>query len=562
MRPLGKRLGDLLVEAGYITPEQLQKALERQEVTGQRPGKVLVELGYVTEQDIIQVLEFQLGIPHISLYKHSIDPEVARSIPYSIARRHQVLPIKRSGNKLTLAMVDPLNVVAIDEVRLLTEAEVEPVIATEEEINQAISWYFGVREQVDKVLKSLQEEQGVTTEDPVLDPEGLREIVEEAPIVQAVNSLFHQALQERASDIHLEVQGEEVRVRYRVDGILREVITLPHHIYAPILTRIKIMAGMDIAEKRLPQDGRIQIKVGDRDVDLRVSTLPTITGEKIAIRVLDKSSLLLRLNQLGFSKTNLEKFRRMIRRPYGIILVTGPTGSGKTTTLYATLQELNSTSLNIVTIEDPVEYRLEGINQVQINSRAGLTFASGLRAILRQDPNIIMVGEIRDGETADIAVRAALTGHLVLSTLHTNDAPGALTRLLSMGVEPYLVASAVIGVVAQRLVRLICPHCKTLYQVPPGARERLALGMGKEEPLTLYRGQGCPYCNRTGYRGRLAIHEVMPMNRDLEQLVLEKAPVETLRSMACKAGMISLQEDGFAKVREGLTTLEEVLRVA
>jgi type IV pilus assembly protein PilB len=505
--------------------------------------------------------EREPDLQQVNLYKYKIAPEIVKSIPFSVARRHQVVPIEKRGEKITLAMADPLNIVAIDEVSYLTGAEVEPVLASREEIAEIISWYYGVREQVEKVTRIFPEDEGITAEDINMTPGELKGMAEEAPVVQAVNSLFQQATRERASDIHLEVQENNVKIRYRIDGVLLEALTLPKNIYAPLLTRIKIMAGMDIAEKRLPQDGRIQIQLDDREVDMRVSTLPTITGEKVVIRLLDKKSLYWGLDELGFSQSNLDTFKNMIHRSHGLILVTGPTGAGKTTTLYAALQELDTASQNIITIEDPVEYRLEGINQVQINNRAGLTFARGLRSILRQDPNIIMVGEIRDRETVDIAVRAALTGHLVLSTLHTNDGAGALTRLLDMGIEPYLVASAVIGIVAQRLVRVLCPYCRIPEEIPSGARVRETLGIGPEEPLTLYGPSGCSYCNYTGYRGRTAITEVLVMSRELEKLVLEKAPREAIHTAAWKAGMLSLWEDGYARVRQGTTTLQEVMRV-
>ncbi|MFY9604416.1 MAG: GspE/PulE family protein, partial [bacterium] len=466
--------------------------------------------------------------PRINLYKYKLESDIVKSIPFSVAQRHQVVPIEKRGGKIVLAMADPLNIVAIDEVSYLTGAEVEPVLASREEIAEIISWYYGVREQVERVTRLLPEEEETAAAGMDMPPGELEGMAGEAPVIQAVNSLFQQAVRERASDIHLEVQENNVKVRYRIDGVLLEALTLPKNIYAPLLTRIKIMAGMDIAEKRLPQDGRIQVELDGREVDMRVSTLPTISGEKVVIRLLDKGSLHWGLDELGFSQANLATFRMMIHRSHGLILVTGPTGAGKTTTLYAALQELDTASQNIVTIEDPVEYHLEGINQVQINNRAGLTFARGLRSILRQDPNIIMVGEIRDRETADIAVRAALTGHLVLSTLHTNDGAGALTRLLDMGVEPYLVASAVMGVVAQRLVRVLCPHCRTVEEIPPGARVRDTLGVGPEDPLTLYRPAGCSYCNYIGYRGRIAITEVLVMTRELEKLVLDKAPREAI----------------------------------
>jgi type IV pilus assembly protein PilB len=549
----GKSLGDFLLATGYLLPEQLQEALAVQAHTGGSFVKILANLGYVTQEEIVKILEQNLGIAHVNLYRHNVAPEIVRSIPYSLAQKHQVVPIKKQGNKLTLAMVDPFNVLAMDEVRLLTGAEVEPVVAREDQVNQIINWYFGVQGQVERFR------QGFKQTNVDINGANLADIVERAPVVQAVNKLFEQAIQERASDIHFEIQEPDVRVRYRVDGFLQEIITIPQYIYAPILTRIKIMAGMDIAEKRLPQDGRIQLRVAGRPVDMRVSTLPTICGEKIMIRLLDKSNLITSLEQLGFSPANLIEFRRMIHRSYGLVLVTGPTGSGKTTTLYAALQELNSPKVNIVTIEDPVEYRLHGINQVQINTKIGLTFAKGLRSILRQDPNIIMIGEIRDRETADIAVRAALTGHLVFSTLHTDDASGALIRLLDMGVEPYLVASAVIGVVAQRLVPLLCVNCRRPYEVSARDHSRLVLGLKESE--VFYTSTGCPYCNHTGYRGRTSIHEIMVMNGKVEELILKKASREAFKDSVQKFGLVSLKEDGMTKVRQGLTSVEELFRV-
>ena len=501
-------------------------------------------------------------IPRVNLYEYNIDLDLLHSVPYSTVRRHRVIPIERKGDEITLGMVDPLNVIARDEIYLLTGARVRPVIIGEEEFNQILSWHFGVREEMDRVVEVFREEREAYMEDGILSPEDLRDIVAGAPVVQAVNSLFAQAAGEGASDIHLEIQEKNLRIRYRVDGVLLEALCLPGYVYAPILTRIKIMAGMDIAERRLPQDGRIRIQLGGKELDMRVSTLPTVMGEKMVIRLLDSASLPLHFDQLGFSQFNLQKFKNMIQRSHGMVLVTGPTGSGKTTTLYSALRELNVASHNIVTIEDPIEYRLRGVNQVQINTKAGLTFARGLRSILRQDPDIIMVGEIRDGETADIAVRSALTGHLILSTLHTNDATGALTRLLDMGVEPYLIASSVVGIIAQRLVRLICSHCRSPREIAPGDRVRVTLGVEDQAPLTLYRGQGCKHCNYTGYRGRMAIHEALIMDQELEQLILRKAPREALRTTARKAGLVSLLEDGFSKVLAGKTTLEEVLRVA
>ena len=438
-----KRLGDLLIDAGLINQEHLERALGVQKKTGERLGKVLINLGYMTEQYMIEVLEFQLGIPHVDLANMTINREVAASISVALAERYQVIPIKKEGKKLTLAMVDPTNFFAVDDVRMVTGCEIEPVLAAEQEIMRAIAATYGVKELVEKAVNKIR------PEDTVISAEIIA--ADDAPVISIVNSLISQAVKEKASDIHVEPQDKVLRVRFRIDGVLREVVTFPRHTHAAIVSRIKIMSDMDIAEKRLPQDGRIKVQEGGRDIDIRVSTLPTIVGEKVVMRILDKKAVILDINGLGFSIDNINRYRKLYSQSYGMILVTGPTGSGKTTTLYSTLTEINSPSKNIITVEDPVEYRLDGINQAQVNQKAGLTFATGLRSILRQDPNIVMVGEIRDAETADIAIRAALTGHLVFSTLHTNDAPGAITRLIDMGIEPFLVASSVLGVVAQRL---------------------------------------------------------------------------------------------------------------
>lgn len=560
MAPPKKRLGELLVESGLITQAQLQEALKAQKQSGERLGKALVNLGFVTEQDIINVLEFQLGISQVELYDMNLDPEVVKLVPENLVRRHKVMPIKRAPNLLTVAMVDPLNVVAIDDLRMATGCDIEPVISTEREIDQAIQRYYGMQNLLGDA--SFPEEAAASVE-----------LVEKfnldsdtggggAPVVRVVNSLIQQAVQARASDIHIEPMADRVRVRFRVDGMLRDVMNLPKGALPSVISRIKIMADMDIAEKRVPQDGRVQIKASNRQVDLRVSSLPTIFGEKIVIRILDKSAMLLRLDDLGFQEGILKRFRTLVRYSYGMILVTGPTGSGKTSTLYATINEINTADKNIITIEDPVEYVLEGINQIRVNVKAGLTFASGLRSILRQDPDVIMVGEIRDAETADIAIRAATTGHLVFSTLHTNDAAGSVTRLVDMGIEPFLVASSVIGVVAQRLVRKICPQCKTPYQVQAGAPERLFMGLEDDTPVTLFKGRGCRLCDNTGYRGRLAIQEVLSLSGPMRSLVLDKAPSEEIKKAAVSEGMVTLKEDGIHKALSGVTTIDEVMRVA
>ncbi len=554
MLPRRKRLGDLLIEAGLIQEQQLNKALEVQKRTGERLGKVLINLGYITEERIIEVLEFQLGVPHLDLMSLHVPREVAALIPVSLAERYQVVPVQKEGKIIKLAMVDPTNYYAIEDVRMVTGCEVQPVIASERSIMQIINQSFGVQDLVDKVVDKLR------PEDVALISE--LETADDAPIISIVNSIIAQAVKNRASDIHIEPLDKSLRIRFRIDGVLREISTFPKHIHPAILSRIKIMSSMDIAEKRLPQDGRIKIQEFGRDIDIRVSTLPTITGEKVVMRILDKQTVILNVTGLGVSKANLPKFRQLYSQSYGMVLVTGPTGSGKSTTLYSVLADVNAPGMNIITVEDPVEYRLEGINQVQVNQKAGLTFANGLRSILRQDPNVIMVGEVRDTDTADIAIRAALTGHLVFTTLHTNDASGAVTRLVDMGVEPFLVASSVLGVVAQRLVRTICSDCKQKYFLPPDAPERLFLGVEKDTQIELYRGTGCPRCDYTGYRGRMAIHEIMVVSPQLRDAINKRLSSDEIKVIAMQEGMTTMKQDGIDKVFQGLTTIEEVIRVA
>lgn len=549
-----KRLGDLLIETGLLTTEQLDKALGIQKKTGERLGRVLINVGYITEEKMIEVLEFQLGIPHLDLSAATVDREMAAIIPLSMAERYQVIPVKKEGKKLTLAMADPTNIFAIDDIRMASGCEIEPVIAAEKEIKRLINQSYGVQEMVEKAVSKI-------AKDEIKEAE-LETVADDAPVVSIVNSLISQAIKDKASDIHIEPLEARVRVRYRIDGVLREIIDFPKSTQPAIVSRIKIMSEMDIAEKRIPQDGRIKVTETDREVDLRVSTLPTILGEKVVMRILDKKSILLSIKSLGLTEENMVRYTRLYQQSYGMILVTGPTGSGKTTTLYSTLTEVNSPGKNIITVEDPVEYRLDGINQVQVNPKAGLSFAEGLRSILRQDPNIVMVGEIRDGETADIAIRAALTGHLVLSTLHTNDAAGAISRLADMGVEPFLVASSVLGVVAQRLVRLICPNCKTVYNPPPDSPIRDFLEIGSDDEIALYKGDGCPQCNQTGYRGRLPIHEVLPITREIREAINRRCSSDEIAVIAKTQGMKSMRDDGVAKALDGLTSIEEVMRVA
>jgi len=554
--PYKKRLGDLLVDLGVISEEQLHEALQIQKKTGSKLGKILIDKGFITPEELIEVLEFQLGIPHVNLEKYFVDPEAVKTIPESLAKRLKAIPIKKEDGKLLVAMSDPLDLFAIDDIKMTTGFEVQPVIASEEDIDKVINKFYGLKESIEKAVEEVLPD--FYEEDFNLQTNEF-ETSAEAPVAQLVNDLIEQAIKETASDIHIEPQEDGLRVRYRVDGHLYEKTKLPKRLHTTLIARIKIMASMDIAEKRLPQDGKIKFITDKKDIDLRISTLPTVYGEKAVIRILDRRSILLDINELGFSEDNVKALRSIIKAPHGMILVTGPTGSGKTTTLYSILNEINSVEKNIITLEDPVEYSLRGINQVQINPRAGLTFASGLRSILRQDPNVIMVGEIRDTETVKIAVRAALTGHLVLSTLHTNDAASAVTRLIEMGVEPFLVASSVIGVIAQRLVRKICENCKQQYILED--KEASMFFGESNSKIKLYKGKGCRFCNNTGYKGRTAVGEVMRITPAHSELINKKASSDQLKKFSIKQGMNTLKEEGLKLVKNGITTLEEFMRV-
>ncbi|MEW6696440.1 MAG: GspE/PulE family protein [Bacillota bacterium] len=554
-----KRLGDLLVDSKVITEEQLKDALTAQKQTGQRLGQALVNLGFVREQDILNALEMQLGIPKISL-TNRIDPILFKSLPEAIIRRHRIVPVRREGNRIIVAMFDPLNVVALDDIRLATGCDVDPVIASQGEIDAAIQKVFGLSF-VQDAFGAVQSEEDSSLTNQTLsfgDETG----TEDSPVVRLVNTVIRQAINDKASDIHIEPLKEQVRVRFRIDGLLHESSVLPKSALSSLVTRLKILANLDIAEKRLPQDGRFQIRYGKKEVDLRVSTLPTVFGEKVVMRLLSKSTNILKIDQLGFEQRNLQVFSSVIRHSYGMILITGPTGSGKTTTLYAVVNELNNKERNIVTIEDPVEYVMPGVNQTQVNNKAGMTFAAGLRSILRQDPDIIMIGEIRDAETAAIAVKAATTGHLVLSTLHTNDAAGAVTRLIDMGVEPFLVASSAVGVICQRLVRLLCPDCKEAYTPAPDSTEREFLGIPAHQPVTLYRAGNCSKCNHIGYRGRTTIEEVLPISNTIRQMAKQRASEQEIKAQARDEGMITMREDGINKALRGITSVKEIMRVA
>lgn len=560
-----QKFGDLLVQTGQITTEQLEEALAEHRKTKERLGTVLVKKGYINEQRLIETLEFQLGIPHVILSKRKIDPDIMAMVPEHVAKKYHVFPVEKQGKRLVLAMLDPTDVYALDELRLTLNYEIQPVIVSEEDMNEAFSRYFGISGSVKEVFKDLD----VQIEEETVEEQGSAELeamVEDAPIVRLVNLLITQAVKERASDIHLEPTERELVIRYRVDGRLKKIMTSPKNTQAAIISRIKIISGMNIAEKRVPQDGRIQMRVDGIPIDLRVSCIPVVFGEKVVMRILFKNNVLAKMESLGFLSDTLERFRSIYKQPHGIILVTGPTGSGKSTTLSSVLNELNSPEENIMTVEDPVEYQITGINQVQVNVKAGLTFAMALRSFLRQDPDIIMVGEIRDGETAQIATQAALTGHLVLSTLHTNDAPSSITRLIDMKIEPFLVASTVIGILAQRLVRGVCPDCKKTYNLTPDHIYydivRQNLPDTPPDKLIFYKGEGCRRCNGKGYAKRLAIHEVLLVNQDLRSLISKNVPSGEIKELAIKNGMRTLFQDGLLKALDGRTTLEEIVRIA
>jgi len=550
-----KRLGELLIDSHFITRNQLEDAIKEQKKSGKKLGEILVELGYISSDVLIQVLEFQLGVPHVKLNNYLFNPQLAVYIPEHIAKKYNVVALEKKDDKLLVAMSDPSNIVALDDIEITSGLKVEPRIATNEEISRAITQVYSLGdEDTTEIIDSLGDYQA--DEEPELDE--LKQMVEDAPIVRLTNHIISQALQMHASDIHIEPQEKDVRVRYRIDGVLSEILTTPKRTQAALISRIKIIADLDITKRRIPQDGRIGITVGDMKVDLRVSTLPTVFGEKVVIRLLTKDSNLINLDSLGFSESNLANFKRLIETPHGILLVTGPTGSGKSTTLSAAMNYLNSPKKNIVTIEDPVEYQIHGVNQIQANHKVGLDFASALRSILRQDPDIVMVGEIRDEETARIAVRAALTGHLVLSTLHTNDAASSITRLIDMGIEPYLVASTVIGIVAQRLIRRLCRSCKEKYE--PGDEERLVLGEIQESDR-YYKPMRCQRCNSTGYKGRIAVHEVLVVDNKIKELVVKRANEPEINEYCVQNGMTTLVGDGIAKFKQGITSYEELVRV-
>ena len=595
---MSAKLGEILVRENLISPQNLREALDYQREHGGRLGYNLVKLGLVTDDMITAVLSRQYGIPSVNLDLFYIDDTVLRLIPQEAAQKYSVLPLSRVGATLTLAMVDPTNVFAMDDIKFMTGLNVEPVVVAEASIQQAIAKYYGTSREIELAIS--QDETiyegvaakglnggGITNADLVsldsldfdhdrtedvevvedneeIDLSTLSRMSEDAPVVRLVNVLLVDALRRGASDIHIEPYEKELRIRFRIDGVLYDVMRPPLKLRDALISRVKIMAKLDISEKRLPQDGRIKIKVKvdarSRELDFRVSTLPTLFGEKVVLRLLDKENLMLDMTKLGFEPESLVKFQRNIVKPYGMVLVTGPTGSGKTNTLYSAIQSLNTTETNIMTAEDPVEFNLVGINQVQMKEQIGLNFAAALRAFLRQDPNIILVGEIRDFETAEIAIKAALTGHLVLSTLHTNDAPSTISRLMNMGIEPFLVATSVNLIQAQRLIRRVCKDCKREHPTPPEALIEVGFSAEEASKIKTYKGKGCPTCNNTGYKGRIGLYEVMEVTDELRELILIGASSLELRKKAIEDGMITLRESGLHKIRSGLTSLEEVVR--
>jgi len=556
-----KKLGDILVEAGLISSAQLKDVLSMQKESGKKIGELLIDLGYLTSKSMIEVLEFQLGIPYVNLAVYPVEAQTVRAIPENMARKYEIVPIKFENNTLTVAVSDPTNDNALDDVRIYTGLEVQPVMADADQIKNLIARHFGSQRAIEAVeefnkANSMSARSQVAA---VIEAEAAQD-VNESPAVKLINILIEQASQSGASDIHIEPQNRKVRIRFRIDGQLQDIMQPDIEILPAIVSRIKVVAGMNIAEKRIPQDGRITYKMGQKVIDMRISVLPAIFGEKVVIRLISKETFDIPKEKLGFLPENLATFGSILKNPHGIVLVTGPTGSGKTTTLYTALKELNQDNVNIVTVEDPVESTIEGITQVAVNNKAGLNFANALRSILRQDPDIILIGEIRDAETAEIAVRAAITGHLVLSTLHTNNASSSVARLIDMGIQPFLVSTSLVGILAQRLVRRICSNCKTSYT--PSAEQIELFDTSNKDDLIFYKGKGCEVCKGTGYKGRLAVHEVMKIGSELRQGIYNGESADKLNDIAIKSGMISLRENCKRLVLEGVTTFEEMVRVA
>jgi len=564
------KLGEMLIKAGLVSQEQLEEALGAQRKTGEKLGYVLVNLGHVREDDITQLLSEQYGVPSINLRHFEIDESVINLIPSEVAQKYLVVPVNRTGATLTIAMADPTNVFAMDDIKFMTGYNVEPVVASEMAIREAIENYYGsahsleLKKVMDQMASEETEALEVLEEEEEMDVAALEAATEEAPVVKLVNIFLTDSIKKEASDIHLEPYEKDLRVRFRIDGVLYEIMHPPMKLKDAITSRLKIMAKLDISEKRLPQDGRIKVKIKlqgkIKEMDYRVSVLPTLFGEKIVMRLLDKDNLVLDMTRLGFEPESLAKFERQILKPYGMVLVTGPTGSGKTNTLYSSMYRVNTPETNIMTAEDPVEFNLHGINQVQMKEQIGLNFATALRAFLRQDPNIVLVGEIRDFETAEVAVKAALTGHLVLSTLHTNDAPSTINRLMNMGIEPFLVSTSVNLICAQRLVRRICKECTEPIQMPTQALVDIGYTVEEAPKIQLYKGRGCPNCNNTGYRGRVGLFEVMEISEEIRELILSGASAIELRRKSIEEGMITLRASGLHKIRAGATSVEEVVR--
>ncbi|MDI9613576.1 MAG: type IV-A pilus assembly ATPase PilB [Acidobacteriota bacterium] len=571
---MATRIGDLLIQENLLTQEQLNVALKHQRDNGGRLGSILIQLGYVDDDDITALLSRKYGVPSINLTYFEIDPSVIKLIPMEVAQKYMVIPLSRVGNTLTVASTDPTNVFAMDDIKFMTGFNVEPVVATEASVLEALEKYYGTAHSIE--LKKVYEAIAQGDQDGLelnLDAGGDEEEVsidqlqrssEDAPIIKLVNLILSESIKRGASDIHIEPYEKDFRVRFRIDGILYNMMNPPLKLRDAITSRVKIMAKMDISEKRLPQDGRIKIRTSSggrkKEIDYRVSSLPTLFGEKIVLRILDKDVLPLDMSILGFEQCSLQKIEAAIAKPYGMVLVTGPTGSGKTSTLYAALNRLNTPETNIMTAEDPVEYNFKGINQVQIREQIGLTFAAALRSFLRQDPNIILVGEIRDFETTEIAIKAALTGHLVLSSIHTNDAPSTISRLLNMGIEPFLVATSVHLICAQRLIRKICPDCRTEVKTPVPALIKAGFSAEEAETLQTFKGEGCKTCNDTGYKGRVGMYEVMEISEAIQELILVGASAREIRHKAVEEGMLTLRQSGLEKIRAGMTTLDEVLR--
>ena len=564
---MNPRLLELLVKENLLTTDQAQKAMVEQRKTNERLGSVLKRLGYMSDEDLLDFLSRKYGIPVINLQRVEVTEEIIKMVKKEIVQKYQVFPVRKVGNTLTLALSDPTVVLAIDDVQFATGLHVIPVLASETAIKEAIDKaYVDSAAKLDEILKTEQQVGAdalelVDRSAQKVDISELGEEAGEAPVIRFVNLILADAIRKRASDIHLEPYEKVFRVRYRIDGVLHDVMAPPKQMEAAILSRVKIMANMDIAERRLPQDGRISVKFSSKEVDLRVSSLPTIFGEKIVMRILDKSGVVLDLQKLGFEEDDLERFRKIIQTPYGMVLVTGPTGSGKSTTLYAAVTAINSAEINIMTAEDPVEYNLPGVNQVHVRDDIGMTFQLALRSFLRQDPDVILVGEMRDTETASIAIRAALTGHLVFSTLHTNDAPSTVTRLLDMGIVPFLVSSSLLLVVAQRLCRRICVECREQIELPLSVLLDVGFKPEEAEGIKVYKGLGCANCSNTGYRGRMAIHEILYINPELQDAIVKLRPANELKEIAMKHGMRTLRQGGLRKVALGMTTLDEIIRV-